>query len=138
MASGADDSRVPGSGDSDQAVEANGASRWADWTLNRVLVVAGLVFAVLAPPILRPPPPSFVGARPPPLLPGGVAGPRALSGPRPAVSLLSAGAAPKCRSRLRHSPGRKRLCARVEFPLHSDHVQCHDGSRHPDHDPERR
>src|SRR2546428_7931942 len=69
MASGADDSRVRGSGDSDQAVEANGASRWADWTLNRVLVVAGFVFAFLAPVVLCPTHPSLVGPPPPPLLP---------------------------------------------------------------------
>src|SRR2546426_5379166 len=67
MASGADDSGVPGSGDSDQAVEANGASRWADWTLNRVLVVAGVVFGVLAPLRFRATQPSFVRPRPPPL-----------------------------------------------------------------------
>src|SRR3989475_9811430 len=69
MASGADDSGVPGSGDSDQAVEANGASRWADWTLNRVLVVAGVVFAVLPPPLFCATNAFFVGPPPLPLLP---------------------------------------------------------------------
>src|SRR2546428_12405175 len=68
MASGADDSGVPGSGDSDQAVEANGASRWADWTLNRVLVVAGVVLVVLVPPVFCVSQPFSVRSRPPPPL----------------------------------------------------------------------
>src|SRR2546427_7784213 len=75
MASGADDSGVPGSGDSDQAVEANGASRWADWTLNRVLVVAGVVSVFLAPAVFCATTPSFVWPTPPPLSLGGLSPP---------------------------------------------------------------
>src|SRR2546425_2991056 len=92
MASGADDSGVPGSGDSDQAVEANGASRWADWTLNRVLVVAGVVFAFLAPPFFCTTHPSFVGPPPPPLLPRGVSARRRLSWARPRGFAFAGGA----------------------------------------------
>src|SRR2546425_12495153 len=99
MAAGADDSRVPGSGDSDQAVEANGASRWADWTLNRVLVVAGVVFAVPAPPVFRPNPPSFVGPPPPPLPPGVVSARPVLLG-RPPGGSSFAGGADSVRARL--------------------------------------
>src|SRR3989442_4081158 len=88
MASGADDSGVPGSGDSDQAVEANGASRWADWTLNRVLVVAGFVFAVFAPPFLFRTDPFFFGPPPLPLLPGSASTPPLPLSSRPRASLL--------------------------------------------------
>src|SRR5207245_9565375 len=83
MASGADDSGVPGSGDSDQAVEANGASRWADWTLNRVLVVAGFVSAFLALVILGTTDPSLVGPSLLLLLPGIVSTGLLLWRPRP-------------------------------------------------------
>ena len=89
MASGADDSRVPGSGDSAQAVEANGASRWADWTLNRVLVVAGFVSAFLALVILGTTDPSLVGPSLLLLLPGIVSTGLLLWRPRPGFYALA-------------------------------------------------
>src|SRR3989454_9689054 len=92
MASGADDSGVPGSGDSDQAVEANGASRWADWTLNRVLVVAGVVLGVLAPGVFCTTHPFFVGPPPLLLLSGVVWAGLLLLGPPPGVYAFAGGA----------------------------------------------
>src|SRR2546426_12556194 len=91
MASGADDSRVPGSGDSDQAVEANGASRWADWTLNRVLVVAGFGLGFLGPLVFCTTDPSFVGPPLPPFLSRVVLSGGLLWGARPRGSSVGAG-----------------------------------------------
>jgi len=83
------ETRVPGAGDSDQAAKANGASRWADWTLNRVLVVAGFVSMVLALAILSSGDPQLVGPSLILLLPGMVSTGLLLWRPRPGFYALA-------------------------------------------------
>jgi plastocyanin len=92
MAPGEDKARVPGEDESDQSAAANGASgagRWADWTLNRVLVVAGLVSMVLALGILGSGDPSLVGPSLILLLPGFVSTGLLIWRPRPGFYVLA-------------------------------------------------
>src|SRR2546428_574238 len=89
MAPSDDKTRVPGEGDSDGTAAASGASRWAEWTLNRVLVVAGLVSMVLALAVLGSSDPSLVGPSLILLLPGFVSTGLLIWRPRPGFFALA-------------------------------------------------
>ena len=83
------DKRVPGAGKSNEAAEERRSSRWGDWTLNRVLVVAGFVATVLASVVLGSGEPSLVGPILILLLPGIVFTGLLLWRPRPLFHLLA-------------------------------------------------
>jgi len=89
MAPSDNKTRVPKEGDSEGTAAVNGASRWAEWTLNRVLVVAGLVSMVLALAVLGSSDPSLVGPSLILLLPGFVSTGLLIWRPRPGFFALA-------------------------------------------------